>query len=53
MEGHEQGMKVCLMDIGEIVYEVEEMMKSWKVQGKKWKDWECALVIPGVCTRPG
>jgi hypothetical protein len=37
MEGSEQEMKVCLMDIGEIVYEVEEMMKNWKVQGKKWK----------------
>jgi hypothetical protein len=31
MEGPEQGMKLCLMDIGEIVYEMEEMMKSWKV----------------------
>jgi hypothetical protein len=35
MEGHEQEMKVCLMDICDIVYEVEEIMKSWKVQGKK------------------
>jgi hypothetical protein len=37
MKGPEQGMKVCVMDIGEIVYELEEMMKSRKVQGKKWK----------------
>jgi hypothetical protein len=35
MEGPRQGMKVCLMDICEIVYEVEEMMKSRKVQRKK------------------
>jgi hypothetical protein len=34
MEGHEQDMKLCVMDIGDIVYELEEIMKSWKVQDK-------------------
>jgi hypothetical protein len=34
MEVHEQEMKVCVMDICDIVYELEEIMKSWKVQDK-------------------
>jgi hypothetical protein len=35
MEGPRQKMEVCMMDIGEIVYELEEMMKSRNVQGEK------------------
>jgi hypothetical protein len=39
-------MKLCVMDIGDIVYELEEIMKSWKVQDKTWHSiwsifWDC------------
>jgi hypothetical protein len=30
-------MEVCLLDICEIVSELEEVMKRWKVLDKEWK----------------